>query len=98
MILNAIGNRASKHCIRVGFWDGKSLPDVPEMLCLIHSEVSEALEEHRNGGKNIKVELADIIIRTCQLAYRLGIGLDGAVQEKMDYNDTRPHKHGGKLY
>jgi NTP pyrophosphatase (non-canonical NTP hydrolase) len=37
---------------------------VPEKLCLIHSEVSEALEAHRKDDKeNFAEEIADIIIR-----------------------------------
>jgi NTP pyrophosphatase (non-canonical NTP hydrolase) len=31
-----------------GFHEGE--PDIPEILCLVHSEVSEALEEYRKGS------------------------------------------------
>lgn len=38
-----------------GFWDAP--PNIAEKLCLIHSEVSEALEEHRVGG--LKTQFRD---------------------------------------
>jgi len=42
------------------------------------------------------VELADIIIRTADLAGALGIDLEKAISEKMAYNRSRPYRHGGK--
>ena len=36
-----------------GYLDNKKARNVPEMLALIHSEVSEALEEYREGWMEI---------------------------------------------
>lgn len=79
---------------------------IPEKLALIHSEVSEALEDYRNGamhtghpyGKPVGFpsELADIIIRVCDLAGALGIDLEAEVARKAAYNETRTYRHGGK--
>lgn len=83
---------------------------IPEALALIHSEVSEALEDWRNGNMAMEYEnhthsqkpvgfpseMADILIRVCHLSAALGIDLEQAVQEKLDYNETRPQRHGGK--
>lgn len=41
-------------------------------------------------------ELADVVIRTAQLAWRMGIDLEQAIVEKQKYNRTREHRHGGK--
>jgi len=85
---------------------------IPEKLALIHSEVSEALEDYRNGdmalgfldsdgadaGKpyGLPSELADIVIRVYDLAGALGIDLDAAIEVKHQYNVGRPYRHGGK--
>lgn len=80
-------------------------------LGLITSEVSEAMEEVRRGrwmsgteftssGEapvGVVSELADVVIRCCNLAGAAGLDLAGAVQQKLDYNRTRAHRHGGKL-
>lgn len=90
---------------------GKAL--VAEKLCLIHSEISEAMEGHRKGlmddklpnRKAIEVELADAVIRIADLAGALGLDLGSAIAEKMAFNAERPdHKPearaaaGGKAY
>lgn len=86
---------------------------VSQKLCLIHSEVSEAMEGHRKNLPDdklphrpmIEVELADALIRIADLAGAMGLDLGGAVAEKLAYNATREdHKKesreqaGGKSY
>lgn len=91
-----------------GWYDGDdAVRNVPEMLALIHSEVSEALEDYRTGAmlEDVTVhgkpcgfpsELADVVIRIGDLCGYLGINLENAVATKMAYNATRPYRHGGK--
>ncbi len=80
--------------------------NVGEMLCLVHSEISEALEGHRKDlmddklphRKMIEVELADAVIRIFDIAAGLGLDLGGAYMEKMTYNATRAdHKIENRL-
>lgn len=80
---------------------------------LIHSEISEAFEGYRKDQPDdhlphrpsIEVELADALIRIGDLAGALGLDLEGAVREKMEYNMIRAdHKKearqakGGKKF
>ena len=83
---------------------GKAI--VAEKLCLIHSEVSEAVEASRKNlmddklthRKGVEVELADAVIRILDLAGALELDLDGAITEKLIFNLTRPdHKIGNRL-
>ena len=43
---------------------------------------------------SIEDELADALIRICDLAGKMGVDLDWHVQRKMEYNGARPYMHG----
>lgn len=88
-----------------GWWESER--NIGELLALAHSELSEALEEYRNGrmktyyeddGKpcGYPSELADLMIRVMDTAYSAGIDLEYEIAVKMDYNESRPYRHGGK--
>lgn len=78
----------------------------PEMIALIHSEASEALESWRDGEAiswtddskpmGVASEFADIVIRVMDYADRLEINLVDEIGRKLDYNSTRGYRHGGK--
>lgn len=77
-----------------------------EMIALMHSELSEALEALRHGDPpddhisaftGTEAEFADVIIRIMDMAVARGLRVPEAVIAKMEYNRTRPYKHGGKL-
>lgn len=99
---------------QAGWWDGVNVDD-PNVraakLCLVHSEVSEALEGMRKGinddhlidRKMEEVELADAVIRIFDYAGAAGFDIGGALAEKLTYNCNRAdhkkenrEKDGGK--
>lgn len=100
--------------VKSGWWDGVNVNDpnvVAAKLCLVHSEVSEALEGVRKGEPDkhlphrstTEVELADAVIRIADLAGALKLDLAGALIEKLAYNQDRADhkrenraKEGGK--
>lgn len=66
-------------------------------VALIHSEVSEALEDFRKGDReHFSEEIADVVIRCLDLCGGMGIDLDAAVAAKLAKNRQRGFRHGGK--
>ncbi len=45
--------------------------------------------------EGVAVELVDVIIRVLDILQWNNMDIDGIMREKMDYNKTRPYKHGG---
>jgi len=107
--------------VRSGWWTsrltGKPLDQTQvnfaEKLCLIHSEISEAMEgdrkdlmdDHLPHRKMAEVELADAMIRILDLSGFKGYDLAGAMIEKLAYNQQRADHQaaarngpGGKAY
>jgi NTP pyrophosphatase (non-canonical NTP hydrolase) len=87
--------------------------NVGELLCLVHSEISEAMEGHRKDLPDdhlphrsmFEVELADALIRILDMAGAMGLDIGGAFDEKRAYNATRADHRpearlaaGGKRY
>jgi len=100
-----------------GWWDlpvlrnGSIVDTIPEKIALMHSELSEALEEYRKGtelfsiyesekGKpeGFCVELADVLIRIADLLgyYQLDNTFLEALRLKLAYNKTRSYRHNNK--
>lgn len=76
---------------------------VDRCLNLIHGEVAEITEALRMGNPDdakcpghseAEVEVADVIIRIMDLANRMNWDITSAIFSKMEYNKTRPYKHG----
>ena len=83
---------------------------VPIKLALIGDEVSEALKVHREEyegvegprlnhmteqqEKDFTEELADIVIRTLDLAGGLSLDIGNSITEKIKKNKKRSHRHG----
>ena len=111
LTITELVKRAHSTALSKGWWETDRNPY--EMVALMHSELSEAVEELRSGAdptdvylscldshpakpEGFFVELADCVIRIADIAGRYGVDLEKIIKDKMEYNKTRPYRHGGK--
>tara|TARA_Y100000592_G_scaffold54802_1_gene86370 strand:- start:16 stop:351 length:336 start_codon:yes stop_codon:yes gene_type:complete len=110
MKVNDCVHQSYQNALQKGWWEDER--SVGELIALMHSELSEALEEHRNGHsvekvyyndnkpnkpEGVAVELADCVIRIFDFCGRYDIDLESILKLKMEYNSTRPYRHGNKV-
>lgn len=101
-------NKITKDVHRIakdkGWWDTER--NNGEMIALIHSELSEALEILRKHPLSVSVkidalaieeELADIVIRVMDMAAGMGWNVGEAIIKKIKYNEGRTYRHGKKF-
>lgn len=108
MTISEWQKKVHKLAIEKGWYQEKREP--LGLICLIHSELSEGVEEYRKRGidqvpyfpngtkpEGFSVEIADAIIRILDMCEYLNIDIEHAIEVKHEYNKTREHRHGGKL-
>ncbi len=95
-------DRCHQPALAGGWWTdlATGLPkdrNIGELLCLVHSEVSEAMEgarknrmdDHLPHRPQLEVELADAVIRIFDIGGGKGLDIGGAIAEKLAYNAQR---------
>lgn len=111
VFLNALVADVHGRNVAAGWWSDlqtgeRKERNVGELLCLVHSEISEGLEGYRKNLKDnhltsrpmLEVEMADAVIRILDLCGGLGLDLGGALVDKLAYNAERlDHKREARL-
>lgn len=93
MELNKLSRICYNAAVNKGFWSKSRR--TPELLMLIVSELSEALEADRHDNKkNFNEEIADTFIRLFDLCGAYAINIEKEIKKKMEFNKKRPRLHG----
>ena len=95
MELNELSKLAHKTAVEKGFYDHER--PITELVMLIVTELAEAVEaDRKDNWSNFKEEIADTYIRLGDMCAYLNIDIENEINKKMEYNKTRPKKHGKK--
>jgi len=92
-------NVLAKECYDIaeehGWWDEHRT--FGDLIALVHTELSEALEAFRDDRlDDIPEELADVVIRIFDMSHQRGFNIGEVINLKMEKNRRRPYRHGGK--
>ncbi len=102
---NALAEEVNETAVEKGWWDNER--NNGEIIALMHSELSEALEALRHGNPpddkipeftGVEAELADVVIRIMDMAPARGWRVAEAIIAKVEMNKTRDRMHGGKQF
>ena len=108
MTIDELIHESHAQACKSGWWVKGQERTFGDLIALCHSELSEALEDYRARRETkriyhndktptgIPIELADLFIRVADLCGAYDIDLNAAIRLKMQYNTTRPERHGGK--
>jgi len=100
-----VSQEVHKISVEQGLWQDGPERDIWKVIAWAHSELSEALECHRNGNppdKNItdmsglEVQLSDVLGILLDIQAGYGLKIAEALQKKMEFNKCRGWMHGGK--
>lgn len=102
--INKFAQLVHQNAVKHGWWDTD--PKFPELAVMIHSEVSEAVDEWRNKKPDfyydkdkpcgVAIELIDVLLRTLDLLAAMGVDTERLLTIKHSYDRTRTYRHGGK--
>jgi NTP pyrophosphatase (non-canonical NTP hydrolase) len=102
--VNRIAEAIHRCALQKGWWERDR--NFAELVALMHSELSEALEEWREDKPPLyfshdkpegwATELMDCVIRILDALAHARVDVEKTLRSKMQYNEGRPYRHGGK--